>query len=63
MPCINKNQSKREGLLYKPDEFQYYFELPNDRPDSIIAVIDSKNMGTDYVANASWICIWGYDLY
>lgn len=41
---------EREGLLYKPDELQYYFELPNDRPDSIIAVIDSKNMGTDYVA-------------
>lgn len=41
---------EREGLLYHEDEFQYYFTLPDERPDTIIAVCDSKNMGKDFVA-------------
>ena len=41
---------EREGLLYKEDELQYYFELPNKKPQSVISVCDSKNMGKDYVA-------------
>lgn len=42
---------EREGLLYHEEDLQYYFELPSEAPDSIIAVCDSKNMGKDYVAS------------
>ena len=42
---------EREGLLYKSEDMQYYFDLPNEEPDSIIAVCDSKNMGVDYVSS------------
>lgn len=41
---------EREGLLYKKDELQYYFELPEGQPDTIIAVCDSKNLGVDNVS-------------
>jgi predicted phage terminase large subunit-like protein len=41
---------EREGLLYHTEDLQYYFELPEERPDSIVAVCDSKNMGTDFVS-------------
>lgn len=39
---------EREGLLYHADELQRYFELPDDDPDAIIAVCDTKDRGTDY---------------
>lgn len=42
---------EREGLLYHEDELQYYFDLPNEEPDAIIAVCDSKNLGKDYVSS------------
>lgn len=42
---------EREGLVYHKDELQYYFELPKNAPDSIIAVCDSKNMGADFVSS------------
>ena len=42
---------EREGLLYHKDELQFYFELPNEKPDAIIAVCDSKNLGSDNVAS------------
>lgn len=42
---------EREGLLYNADELQYYLDLPNERPDTIVAVCDSKNMGKDYVSS------------
>lgn len=42
---------EREGLLYHEEELQYYLELPSEKPDSIIAVCDSKNLGKDYVAS------------
>lgn len=42
---------EREGLVFHKDEMQYFFELPSDRPDTIIAVCDSKNLGTDYVSS------------
>jgi predicted phage terminase large subunit-like protein len=42
---------EREGLLYHEDEMQYYFELPNERPDAVISICDSKNLGKDYVAS------------
>lgn len=42
---------EREGLLYHKEDMQYYFSLPKENPDAIIAVCDSKNMGTDFVAS------------
>lgn len=42
---------EREGLLYLNDELQYYFELPDEQPDTIVAICDSKNMGTDFVCS------------
>lgn len=42
---------EREGLLYNTDELRYYFELPDERPDTIIAICDSKNLGKDYVSS------------
>ena len=43
------NPIEREGLLYHEDDLQYYFELPEEPADTIIAICDSKNLGTDYV--------------
>jgi predicted phage terminase large subunit-like protein len=42
---------EREGLLYTEEELNYYFELPEGRPDTIIAICDSKNLGKDYVCS------------
>ena len=42
---------EREGILYNEEDLQYYFELPSDRPDSIISVCDSKNLGNDFVSS------------
>lgn len=42
---------EREGLLYHKEDMKYYFSLPNEKPDSIVAICDSKNMGKDYVAS------------
>lgn len=42
---------EREGLLYKEEDLNYYFELPEGLPDTTIAVCDSKNMGKDYVCS------------
>ena len=39
---------EREGLLYDEDELQYYIELPEGDPDTIIAVCDTKDKGADY---------------
>lgn len=39
---------EREGLLYDADELRRYFELPNQPPDAIIGVCDTKDRGTDY---------------
>lgn len=41
----------REGVLYNEDELQFYFDLPDEEPDYVIAVCDSKNAGRDYVAS------------
>lgn len=41
---------EREGLLYPSDDLQYYFELPKEKPDAIIGVCDSKNLGKDNVS-------------
>lgn len=42
---------EREGLLYDAEDLQYYFELPKEPRDTIIAVCDTKNLGNDYVAS------------
>ena len=37
----------REGRLYDPDELRRYFELPDEKPDAIISVCDTKDRGSD----------------
>lgn len=39
---------EREGRLFSPDEMRYYFELPEQEPDAVIAVCDTKEQGNDY---------------
>ncbi len=39
---------EREGTLYDPSELRRYFDLPDDEPDAIIAVCDTKDSGLDY---------------
>jgi len=41
---------EREGLLYNQDDLKTYINLPNEKPDTIISVCDSKNLGNDFVA-------------
>ena len=42
---------EREGLLYHKEDLQYYFQLPEERPDTVVAVADTKGLGKDYVAS------------
>jgi predicted phage terminase large subunit-like protein len=53
---------EREGLLYHPDDMKYYMSLPNEAPDTIVAICDSKNLGNDYVASPVGY-IYGDDVY
>ena len=53
---------EREGLLYHKEDLQYYYELPSDPYDSIIAIADSKNLGTDYVSSIVGY-VYGSSLY
>lgn len=39
---------EREGQLYVRDELRRYFELPDQEPDAIISVCDTKTTGSDY---------------
>ncbi len=39
---------EREGLLYVSDELRRYLTLPNEEPDAILAICDTKDTGTDY---------------
>lgn len=39
---------EREGLLYHDDELRRYYDLPDDEPDAIIAICDTKDTGKDY---------------
>ena len=39
---------EREGLLYRAEELQRYFELPDEEPDAVLAVCDTKDRGSDY---------------
>lgn len=59
---------ERDGTLFSPEELQYFDELPDEEPDSIIAVCDTKEQGSDYCTMPvlyqygnrfyvnSWIC-------
>lgn len=39
---------EREGLLYEPSELRRFFELPEKEPDTILAICDTKEQGSDY---------------
>ena len=39
---------EREGLLYSEPELRRYYELPDEEPEVIVAVCDTKDKGTDY---------------
>lgn len=39
---------ERDGILYAADELQRYWTLPDKEPDAILAVVDTKDQGTDY---------------
>ena len=39
---------EREGILYHADELRRFFKLPEQDPDAIIAVCDTKEQGMDY---------------
>lgn len=39
---------EREGLLYPEEELRRYFDLPEREPDSVVAICDTKDRGTDY---------------
>lgn len=39
---------EREGLVYDEAELKRYYELPDEEPEVIIAVCDTKDKGTDY---------------
>lgn len=40
---------EREGLLYSEDSVRRYLTLPENEPDAVLAVCDTKNKGTDYM--------------
>lgn len=39
---------EREGIVYHRDELRRFFKLPEQEPDAIIAVCDTKEQGLDY---------------
>lgn len=39
---------EREGLLYDRDTLRRYFDLPEDEPDAVLAVCDTKDKGSDF---------------
>lgn len=38
----------QQGLMFPEDELQYFDELPEEEPDAVIAVCDTKDRGSDY---------------
>lgn len=48
--CLYKSDPiEREGIMYHPTELQRYIGgLPDREPDSILAICDTKDTGTDY---------------
>lgn len=53
---------EREGLLYNSDELRRFFELPDNEPDAIIGVCDTKDKGKDY-AVIPVAFVYGQDYY
>lgn len=39
---------EREGQLYPEEQLRRFFELPDEKPDAVIAVCDTKDKGSDY---------------
>lgn len=49
--CLYMNQPiEREGLLYHDDELKRYLQLPLQKPDAVLSIVDTKNKGTDFFA-------------
>lgn len=46
---------EREGQLYDIKELRRFYDLPDQEPDGIFAVCDTKDTGTDYC-----VCLVGY---
>lgn len=44
------NPIVREGQLFPPDSLERYVSLPDEDPQRVVAVIDTKGVGTDYCA-------------
>ena len=53
---------EREGLLYAEDELRRYFELPDEDPDGVVSICDTKDKGKDY-AFMPVAYIYGKDYY
>jgi len=53
---------EREGLVYDADELRRFFDLPEQEPDAVIAVCDTKDKGKDY-ASLPVAYIYGQDYY
>ena len=53
---------ERKGVLFSAAELRRYFELPDEEPDAIISVVDSKDRGPDYCVMPVAYC-YGDDLY
>ena len=51
-----------EGLLYAEDELQYFFELPKERSDAVVAVCDSKGQQRLCLC-ALWVCLRQFGLH
>ena len=41
---------EREGQLYAVEELRRYYSLPEQEPDAVLAVCDTKEQGSDYCA-------------
>lgn len=39
---------ERFGTLYSADELRYYFQLPEQEPDAVLAICDTKEQGADF---------------
>lgn len=47
--ALYQNQPiEREGLVYHAEELRRFFELPEEEPDAIIGICDTKDKGDDY---------------
>lgn len=48
--CLYKQQPiEREGLLYHEDEIRRFISLPEEKPDAVLAICDTKTTGIDYM--------------